>query len=172
METGPPPPGPPDAAEHAVAPQLQGWRRWLYVALGWFFVCMAVLGAVLPLLPTTPFLLLASYFFVRSSPRLNAWLLSSRLFGPFLRNWQKHRAVSRRVKITALSIMPVAVVTSATLGNLPWYLIVMLLVLAAIGMAVVLRLRVLPPDHDKAPEPSGQVEPFPPNPLQGEQAKT
>ncbi len=169
METGP---ASPEPAVVAVAPTLHGWRRWLFVALGWFFVGLAVLGAILPLLPTTPFLLLASYFFVRSSPRLNAWLLRSKLFGPFLRNWQKHRAVSRRVKITALTILPVVVVASATLGNLPWYLIVLLLVLAAIGMTVVLRLRVLPHDHDHAPKSSGQVEPLAPNPLGGEQAKT
>jgi uncharacterized membrane protein YbaN (DUF454 family) len=172
VETGPPSSDFPALAEHVVAPQMAGWRRWLYVALGWFFVGMAVLGAILPLLPTTPFLLLASYFFVRSSPRLNAWLLRSRVFGPFLRNWQKHRAVSRRVKYTALSIMPIAVISSATLGDLPGYLIAVLLVLAAIGMIVVLRLRVLPHDHDKIPATSGQVEPLPPDPLNGQQTKT
>src|SRR5947207_1871164 len=85
---------------------VPGLRRLLYVAAGSFFVFLAVLGALLPVLPTTPFLLLASYFFLHSSPRLNAWLLRSRLFGPLLRDWQEHRAVRPRVKVTALSIIP------------------------------------------------------------------
>lgn len=60
---------------------VTGLRRALYVALGLFFVVLGLVGVVTPGLPTTPFLLLAAFFFVRSSPRLHAWLLRSRLFG-------------------------------------------------------------------------------------------
>jgi 2,3-bisphosphoglycerate-dependent phosphoglycerate mutase len=122
---------------------VTGLRRVLFVALGLFFVGMGVLGAMLPILPTTPFLLLASYFFVRSSPRLNAWLLRSKIFGPMLRDWQKHRAVRPKVKATALTILPIAVISSAYFGNLPWYLVVMLIALALIGATVVIRLPVI-----------------------------
>jgi uncharacterized membrane protein YbaN (DUF454 family) len=131
--------------DHGLArpPAARGVRRALYVALGLFFVGLAVLGAVLPVLPTTPFLLLASYFFVRSSDRLHHWLLRSRLFGPLLRDWQKHRAVRPRVKAVALALLACAVLASAVFGRLPWHLVVMLLALASVGAAVVLRLPVL-----------------------------
>lgn len=122
---------------------VTGLWRIAYVLCGLAFVGLAVLGAVLPLLPTTPFLLLASYFFVRSSPRLHAWLLRSRLFGGFLRDWQRHRGVRPHVKVAALTMLPLVVCTSVTLGNLAWYLVAALLVLAAVGVIVVVRLPVI-----------------------------
>ena len=132
---------------------VTGLRRAVYVAAGLFFVGLAVLGAMLPVLPTTPFLLLASFFFVRSSARLNNWLLRSRLFGPLLRDWQKHRAVRPRVKAVALLVLLAAVLASVYFGRLPWYLVVLLVGLAGIGAAVVLRLPVI---RDPLPAP---VEP-------------
>lgn len=125
---------------------VRGVRRLVYVAIGGFFVGLAVLGAILPVLPCTPFLLLASYFFVRSSPALHERLLQSRLFGQMLRDWHKHRAVRPRVKFTALSIMPVAVISSAYFGDLSWPLVGLLCVLAFIGMFVVARLPVVDED--------------------------
>src|SRR5262245_37960171 len=116
--------------------QVTGLRRALYVALGLFFVALAILGVVTPLLPTTPFLLLAAFFFVRSSPRLHAWLLRSRLFGGMIRDWQRHRGVRPRVKVVALTLMPLVVFSSAYFGNLPWYLVVLLIALAAVGAVV------------------------------------
>lgn len=59
---------------------------------------LAVLGAILPGLPCTEFVLLAAWAAARSSPRFHAWLLRQRLFGPLLRNWQDGRRVSRRAK--------------------------------------------------------------------------
>lgn len=66
---------------------------------------LGAIGAVLPGLPTTPFVLLAGACFVRASPRAHAWLLRNRTFGPLLREWERHRSVSRRVKRFALSMM-------------------------------------------------------------------
>lgn len=124
-------------------PAVHGVRRVVYVGLGLFFVGLGVLGALLPVLPTTPFLLLASYFFVRSSVRLHAWLLRSRLFGGFLRDWQRHRGVRPRVKLTALLVMATTVALSIVLGQLAWPLVVLLVGLASIGAVVVLRLPVI-----------------------------
>jgi uncharacterized membrane protein YbaN (DUF454 family) len=134
---------------------VTGPRRALYVLAGLFFVGLAVLGAVLPMLPTTPFLLLASYFFVRSSARLNNWLLRSRLFGGLIRDWQRHRGVRPRVKVVALVVLVLAVLTSAFLGGLPWYLVLLLVALGGVGAAVVLRLPVVrdPLPHAPAAEP-------------------
>lgn len=119
---------------------MYGLRRWIYVAFGGFFVALAFLGAVLPVLPCTPFLLLASYFFVRASPGLNRRLLASPLFGPMIHDWQKHRGVRLHVKVTALSIMPMAVGSSIYFASLSTPMLVVLTVLALVGMYVVMRL--------------------------------
>lgn len=124
-------------------PLFHGPRGVAYAALGWVFVGLGVLGAVLPVMPTTPFLLLASFFFVRSSPRLNNWLLRSPLFGRFLRDWNRHRGVRPRVKFNAAALMLIAVAVSITWGNLSWPVLSLLLVLVAVGLMVVLRLPVI-----------------------------
>jgi uncharacterized protein len=140
-------------SDHGLArpPAATGLRRVLYAGLGLFFIGLAVLGVVLPVLPTTPFLLLASYFFVRSSPCLHAWLLRSRLFGGLLRDWQRHRGVRPRVKVTAVLVLLTAVTLSIALGGLPWPLIALLVVLAAIGLVVVLRLPLIRDDVPPVP---------------------
>lgn len=79
--------------------------RWLFLILGWFFVALGVVGVFLPLLPTTPFLLLAVACFTRSSPRLEAWLMNHPRFGPPLRDWREKGAIPRRAKILAVSMM-------------------------------------------------------------------
>lgn len=130
----------------------QGLRRGLYVVLGVLFVILAVLGALLPVLPCTPFVLLASASFVRSSPRLHQWLLSSRWFGPMLRDWQRYRGVRKRVKVVAVLLILLTVSASILLGNLAWPLILLLVTLAVIGLTVVLRLPVVPGEPVKGVE--------------------
>ncbi|NTF32762.1 YbaN family protein [Rhizobium skierniewicense] len=79
--------------------------RILYLCLGWLMVATGVVGAVMPVLPTTPFLLIALWCFSKSSPKLEAWLLSHPKFGPSLRNWRDKGAIPRRAKIAAVSLM-------------------------------------------------------------------
>ena len=133
----------PAGGESWTADVARGPVRLLYLLLGGLFFVLAVLGALLPLLPTTPFLLLASYFLVRSSPKLNDKLLASRAFGPLLRDWQRHRAVRPRVKHATLVVMPAAVLASAYFGNLGSIGLAVLLALGLIGFVVVARLRVM-----------------------------
>jgi uncharacterized membrane protein YbaN (DUF454 family) len=121
-----------------------GVRRAVYLALGGLFVGLGFLGAFLPILPTTPFLLLASACFLRSSPRLNEKLQRSRLFGPLLRDWQEHSGVRLHVKITAIVVLVAVVTCSILFADLPVPLLILLIVLALIGLVVVLRLRVIP----------------------------
>src|SRR5262245_23215345 len=141
--------------DHGLAgpPPVQGVWRVLYILLGLFFIGLGVIGAVLPVLPTTPFLLLASFFLVRSSHRLNHWLLRSRLFGGLLRDWQRHRGVRPRTKVTAVAVLLIAVTASALLANLPPALLVLLFVLAGIGLTVVLRLPLVRDVAPPAPNP-------------------
>jgi len=123
-------------------------RRLCYVLFGWFFVGLASAGVVLPGLPTTPFLLLASFFFVRSSPRTHRWLLRSRVFGPFLRDWHEHRAVRRSVKYIAAGMILVVVAGSVLSDRFNTIGLVVVVVLSLIGFTVVMLLpeiRNVPP---------------------------
>lgn len=124
-------------------PSPRGARRALHLTLAAVTFVLAAIGVVLPLVPTTPFLLLTSWFLVRSSPRLNERLLRSRMFGPFLRDWEVHRGVRLHVKVTAVAMMLLAVGASLVFGHLSDVATVVLVVLAAIGLVVVMRLRVI-----------------------------
>lgn len=79
--------------------------RPLFFLLGLLFTALGVVGAFLPLMPTTVFLILAAGCFARSSPRLEAWLLNHRQFGPLIRDWREHGAIPRRAKILAVAGM-------------------------------------------------------------------
>ena len=73
--------------------------RALYLVLGLGFTGLGIAGAFLPLLPTTVFLILAAGCFARSSPRLEAWILGHRRFGPLVRAWRENGAIPRKAKI-------------------------------------------------------------------------
>jgi uncharacterized membrane protein YbaN (DUF454 family) len=75
--------------------------RPLWLGLGLVFVGLGFVGALLPLMPTTVFLILAVGCFARSSPRLEAWLLNHARFGPTLRAWRANGAIGRRAKALA-----------------------------------------------------------------------
>lgn len=77
----------------------------IWTLLGLLLLMLAAIGVALPLLPTTPFVLLAAACFAKSSPRLHQWLLNSELFGPILADWDKKRCVTWKVKGFSLSMM-------------------------------------------------------------------
>ncbi|RCS25243.1 DUF454 domain-containing protein [Phyllobacterium salinisoli] len=81
--------------------QVSGTLRWAYLALGFLMLVLGFIGVFLPVLPTTIFIILAAWFFGRSSPRLEAWLLGHPGFGPTLRNWRDKGAISPRAKMAA-----------------------------------------------------------------------
>lgn len=82
-------------------PLLHKTVRWIYLALGLGFVMLGIIGAVLPVMPTTIFLILALACFSRASPRLEQRLLAHPRYGKSLRDWRDHRVVSRRGKYFA-----------------------------------------------------------------------
>lgn len=124
--------------------------RFACILAGWFFLGVGVAGVFLPLLPTTPFLLLSSFFFVRGSPRTHRWLMNHRLLGRYVRDWHEKRGVRPSVKITAFAMLAAATAGSTFFGNLPAWALVLLYVLTATGAIVVWRL---PTVRDSAPVP-------------------
>jgi uncharacterized protein len=117
-------------------------RRWVYLGLAWALVGLAVAGVFLPVLPTTPFLLLASSCFLKSSPRWKAWLERNRLLGPFLRDWAEHRAVRRPVKVLAVVVVS-AVIAAAMVRDLHWAVRAAVVGIGLVGLVVVWRLPVV-----------------------------
>jgi uncharacterized membrane protein YbaN (DUF454 family) len=113
--------------------------RFSWLALGLFCVTCGLVGVVLPLLPTTPFLLVAAYAFARSSPRLHHWLASHSHFGPLIRNWQQYGAISRRAKQLAVLSMALSLVLSWQLAAPTWLIAVQAIALIGAGTYVLSR---------------------------------
>src|SRR5262249_26217674 len=111
------------AAEEEIVPPgavgsivyMTGTGRVVYKALGWTSVGMAGVGAATPGIPTAPFVILAGYFFVRSSPEAHQWLRQSRVFGPLLRDWEDHRGVRRSVRNAAVGLIGGSMVVTSLL---------------------------------------------------------
>lgn len=101
-------------------------KRVLLIIVGWICVVLATLGVVLPLLPTTPFLLLAAWCFARSSPRFHHWLLQRSWFGSYLRHWQQHRALPKGAKPKAVALILVTFAVSIYFVPLLWVRILLL----------------------------------------------
>ena len=95
-------------------------KRPVYRALGLMSVALGVIGAVLPLLPTTPFLILAAYFFARSHPEWEAKLLAHPTVGPSIRAWRDHGAIPKVAKRVATVLLSISAVGGWFTLPLPW----------------------------------------------------
>lgn len=104
--------------------------RALLVAAGTLSVGLGVLGIFLPLLPTTPFLLLAAFCYTRSSPRLLEWLLGNRWFGEYIRNYREGRGIPMREKVFTLSLLWITIAATTILALDTWPLRLLLLAIA------------------------------------------
>lgn len=111
--------------------------RGIWLAMGGVFLGLGLLGVVLPVLPTTPFLLLAAGCFAKSSPRLHGWLLGHPVLGPPIRNWEENGAISRPAKRLAVGSMAAVFALSLLLG-LGWTVLLAQGLLIAIGCAFIL----------------------------------
>jgi len=80
-------------------------KHTLLIILGWFFILLGAIGAVLPLLPTTPFLILALSCFAESSPRFHRMLLANKWFGPPLMQWEKSKTIRPKIKTRVMLLI-------------------------------------------------------------------
>lgn len=125
-------------------PLTKGWRL-VYQIVGVAFVGLGIVGAALPLIPTTPFLLLASYFLLRSSPTLHRKLKRMRWLGPILRDWEEQRAIHSGTKVKAIVAVAISLLVTAWLlwPNVPFLLA--LLAAGGTGLFVIARLPTITP---------------------------
>ncbi|MBU41903.1 MAG: hypothetical protein CMN76_01680 [Spirochaetaceae bacterium] len=86
--------------------------RIVFWIAGTVSLFLGVLGVFLPVLPTTPFLLLSAYLYARSSERFYNWLMNHRHLGPYVRQWVQDRSLTLRTKFLAISLLTIAIVTS------------------------------------------------------------
>ncbi len=113
--------------------------RILLSALGALSLVLGIVGIFVPLLPTTPFLLLSAALWVRSSPRLYEWLLAHRLFGSYIRNYREHSAIPLHAKIATLVLMWVSMLwcVCRPLAGIVWAQVGLLAVAAGVTWHVV-----------------------------------
>lgn len=114
-------------------------RRVPYIVLAYVCVGLGAAGVILPLLPTTPFLILAAWAASRGSPRLDAWLHGHPRFGPSLRAWRDERAVPTRAKVLACTLMFLSWVLILLVTPSPWAPAVTGVVFVCVGTYVCTR---------------------------------
>lgn len=106
--------------------------KYILITTGWLAVALGTLGVILPLLPTTPFILLAAWCFARSSPRFHHWLMYRSWFGGYLRYWQRYRAMPPGAKPRAVLLIIVTFTVSLWLVEMAWVRILLLVILTVL----------------------------------------
>lgn len=130
--------------------------RYVLIALGFTAVGLGLVGIFVPILPTTPFLLLAAFFFGRSSPRFYGWLHTNRWFGAYLANYREGRGLPLREKALTIAALWVAILLSAIYALSSWWARGGLAVIAVAVTVHLLRIPTFRPAPEGAhlPEPA------------------
>ncbi len=115
----------------------------MWLIAGLLALGLGIIGVVLPILPTTPFMLLATFCFAKSSKRLHDWLVNHRTFGPTVRDWHAHGAISKTAKISAVLTMAGVLALGFFLGLKTNLLIIQAVVM--LGAATFILTRPFPP---------------------------
>ncbi len=117
--------------------------RLIWLLVGALALTLGAIGVVVPLLPTTPFVLVAAFAFAKSSRRLHRWLLTHRVFGPLIDDWQRYGAISKRAKTASLLSMLAIIVISLLLDAPTHAILIQVVVLSASALFIL--TRPLPP---------------------------
>lgn len=121
--------------------------RIIFFSLGWLFFSLGLLGAFLPVLPTTPFMLLALCMFAKSSERFHHWLYHHRLFGPPLQKWHQHRVISPKAKTLSVSMMTLSLIYVILYSPIPVWMVIVTGMLMGYGAWFVLSKPSYAPDY-------------------------
>lgn len=121
-----------------VPPRVDGLHRFVWLGFGWFFFGVGLLGAFLPVLPTTPFMILALWAFSNSSERLRHWLYTHRIFGPSLQRWHEHRVIPAGAKLASTGAMGASFAYLYFLSGLAWPWLAITAALMAYGAFYIL----------------------------------
>ncbi len=116
-------------------------KMYVLITLGWLFVGLGVIGIVLPMLPTTPFLIVALALFSKSSPRFHQMLLNNKSFGPALRQWEASKTISRKTKYRATIAIVITFAISIAILQERWKLQLMLICIAIILLFNIWRIK-------------------------------
>lgn len=112
--------------------------KLFYFALAWLFFALGIAGVLLPVLPTTPFMILALWSFSRSSDRFHHWLYHHRVFGPALQRWQQHRIIPWSAKIFSALMMSGSYLYLLLFKSLPLYLMLCIALVMGYGLWFIL----------------------------------
>jgi len=119
------------------------WIRIPLIIAGTFFVGLGIVGIFVPVLPTTPFLLLAAACYARSSQRFYSWLLNNKWYGNYIRNYLQRRGVPLKVKILTVTLLWITIGASVAFA-VQTLVVRLILVLIAIGVSIhILSIRTL-----------------------------
>ncbi|HOW31418.1 MAG TPA: YbaN family protein [Bacteroidales bacterium] len=118
-------------------------KKALLIIAGCVSLGLGLIGILVPLLPTTPFLLLAAACFLRSSDRLYNWLLQHRLFGKYLRSYYQHKAIPLKIKYLAIGMIWISIGSSVVFLVDFWLARIILLIIATFVTVHIARMRTL-----------------------------
>jgi len=125
------------------AKAIQTWLRVLLVIAGTFFVGLGIVGIFVPVLPTTPFLLLAAACYARGSQRFYGWLLNNKWFGSYIRNYLEKKGIPLRVKVVTVTLLWITIGSSVAFV-VETFVLKLILVIIAIGVSIhILSIRTL-----------------------------
>jgi len=123
--------------------ELSTFVKKLLVVIGFASLFLGIIGIAVPLLPTTPFLLLSAACFLRGSDRLYQWLMNNRLFGSYIRNYQEHKAIPLKAKILAISLLWITILYSIIFILESVYIRILLVVIAVAVTLHILHFKTL-----------------------------
>jgi uncharacterized membrane protein YbaN (DUF454 family) len=123
---------------HEVKVSSSKLKRTIYYVIGYISVALGIIGIIFPILPTTPFLLLAAACFARNSEKAYNWLTNNKLFGKFIRDYHEGKGIPVKVKIYTLTFLWLSILLSILFLSILWVQILLLVIASLVSLHVIL----------------------------------